>query len=111
MTSRQRHADVLAAHERWTEIWSTTLGPHRGPCGICGCPDARHRVADAMVSRYQAGDPLKLIAYDYDVTDVQELAELVAAGLAYQVARRRARLPRSWDVNRPAGIEPAESAS
>jgi len=48
-----------------------------------------------MVSRYLAGDPLKLIAYDFDVAQ-PELAELVAAGLAFDVARRRSRLPRDW---------------
>lgn len=101
MTALQRHAAVLAAHERWTETWAAAIGPHRGKCGLCGCPDARHRIADAMVSRYLAGDDLQLIANDYDVTDHQSLGELVASGLAYEVARRRARLPRSYEPNAP----------
>lgn len=27
------------------------VGPFRGPCGICGGPDARHRTADVIVER------------------------------------------------------------
>ena len=105
MTDRQRHAAVRAAYARWTETWSPPLGRHRGPCGLCGAPDARHRVADAMVERYLAGDDLKLIAYDYDAAQ-PELAELVTAGLAYEIARRRARIPRNFDVDKPEAIDP-----
>ncbi len=99
--SAQPAAPVTAAYQRWTQTWADAFGPHRGPCGLCGCPDARHREADAMVSRYLAGDELRLIAYDYEVADLQSLSELVAAGLAYEVARRRARLPRSYEPNAP----------
>jgi len=38
--------------------------PYGSSCGICGGPDARHRVLDAIVGRYSAGD-----------TDEQELAD------------------------------------
>jgi hypothetical protein len=93
VTSR-RLAAVIAAHARWVNTWAPAIGPHRGPCGLCGFPDARHRVADAMVEAYLAGDPLASIAHEHDVT-FRELAEVVAAGLAYDIARRRARLPRS----------------
>lgn len=41
------------------------LGPHPGPCGICGGPDARHRMADAIVERVQAGEPAERVAADY----------------------------------------------
>lgn len=97
MTSPQRHAAVLTAYGRWTETWAAAFGPHRGPCGLCGCPDSRHRIADAMVGRYLSGDDLQRIAYDYDISQ-PDLAELVLAGLAYDVARRRARLPHRFNV-------------
>lgn len=101
MTGPRRLAAVRVAHTRWVDTWNAVIGPPRGRCGLCGCPDARHRIADAMVSRYLAGDDLQLIADDYDVTDHQSLGELVASGLAYEVARRRARLPRSYEPNAP----------
>lgn len=41
------------------------LGPHRGPCAFCGGVDARHRVADAIVGRVRAGDPVDFVADDY----------------------------------------------
>ncbi len=101
MTGSRRLAAVQAAHNRWVDTWTPVLGPPRGPCGLCGGPDARHRIADAMVGTYLAGDPLTLIAWDHEVTDVALVAEVVAAGLAYEVARRRARLPPSWQPDPP----------
>lgn len=93
MTTSRRFA-VAYAHTRWVDTWLPAIGPHRGECGLCGFPDARHRTADAMVGSYLAGDPLASIAYEHGIA-FQDLAELVAAGLAYDIARRRARLPRS----------------
>lgn len=51
------------------------LGPHRGPCGLCGDPDRRHRVADAIVDRVRAGDSEEDCADDFGVTeaDVRQL--------------------------------------
>lgn len=101
MTGPRRLAAAQAAYHRWVETWTPILGPHRGECGLCGAPDARHRTADAMVERYQAGDDLTFIAWDHELTDPAPVAELVAAGLAYEVARRRARLPRSHQPEPP----------
>lgn len=43
------------------------VGPFRGPCGICGGPDARHRMADAIAGCVRAGDSPESIAEDYGV--------------------------------------------
>jgi hypothetical protein len=96
---------VQQAYDRYTATWHH-LGPHRGPCGLCGAPDARHRVADeALVGPFLAGDDLPLLAYDNDL-DQAAVAEIVAAGLAYEVARLRARLPRSHQPAGPAADPP-----
>lgn len=39
--------------------------PPHGPCGLCGGPDARHRVIDAIASRVRAGDSEEDVAADY----------------------------------------------
>lgn len=39
--------------------------PYRGACIFCGHPDARHRLFDAIKERYQAGDRVEDLAYDY----------------------------------------------
>ncbi len=44
-----------------------------GPCAFCGHPDARHRVADAVVERVKAGEPIDEVAHDYGL-DPQRLA-------------------------------------
>ena len=41
------------------------LGHHRGPCGLCGWPDARHRVAEAILGAFLAGDDTDSIVEDY----------------------------------------------
>ena len=43
------------------------IGPHRGPCALCGHPDARHRTLDAIRERLQAGDTAGDIAEDYQL--------------------------------------------
>jgi len=42
--------------------------PYRGPCGMCGCADARHRLFDAMRGASRAGDHVLDIARAYDAT-------------------------------------------
>ena len=44
------------------------LGPYRGPCAMCGGPDARHRLADAVVGSVMAGDARVAVAHDYAVS-------------------------------------------
>lgn len=51
-------ADVMRLMDR--------LGrPPLGPCAFCGFPDARHRVADEVVARTKAGDPLELVLTEF----------------------------------------------
>jgi hypothetical protein len=40
--------------------------PFRGSCAFCGNNDARHRVFDSIVGRFQAGDDIESIAFDFD---------------------------------------------
>ncbi len=42
--------------------------PERGPCGICGDPDARHRVLDAIAGMVRGGDDAASVAADYGVS-------------------------------------------
>lgn len=52
-----------------TEPYSVldVLQPFAGECGICGGPDKRHRLADAIVENVAAGDSIEHVAEDYDV--------------------------------------------
>ena len=45
--------------------WVDEFMAPRGPCGMCGGPDARHRVLDAMVSCVRGGDSTEAVAEDY----------------------------------------------
>ena len=38
--------------------------PPRGPCGLCGHPDARHRIWDAIIDRPESEEEL---AEDYEL--------------------------------------------
>lgn len=42
--------------------------PYRGPCAMCGGPDARHRLFDEMRGRVRAGDTPESVAEDYGCT-------------------------------------------
>jgi hypothetical protein len=44
------------------------VGPERGPCGLCGHPDARHRLYDAIQDMVAAGDDVEATASDYGLT-------------------------------------------
>jgi hypothetical protein len=37
----------------------------RGPCGICGGPDARHRLWDSLIDCHRAGDSIESIALNF----------------------------------------------
>ena len=39
-----------------------------GPCLVCGHPDKRHRMWDAIRDRFLAGESLAASARDYDVS-------------------------------------------
>ena len=38
------------------------------PCAFCGAPDQHHRVEDAIMSRFLAGERLDSLMYDYGMT-------------------------------------------
>ena len=46
---------------------ASDLFPPRGPCHLCGHPDARHRDVDAWIERAATGEPADAIAADYGV--------------------------------------------
>ena len=58
--SDARSADRLAGEN------FDLVGPFRGPCGLCGGPDARHRLYDAVAERVAAGEDEDQVARDYD---------------------------------------------
>lgn len=53
--------------------------PPSGPCALCGDPDARHRLFDAIKGRYEAGEPARELALDYDVSVAAILAVLATS--------------------------------
>jgi hypothetical protein len=92
------------------------LGPYRGACGLCGWPDARHRLADSISGAILAGDSPEDVAGDYlpgGVTPaaVRVALEVTVAVLAAHPYRHRltrdaaAGLDREvWaDLTEPAG--------
>lgn len=62
------------------------IGPWRGRCGLCGHPDARHRLADAIRGQYAAGELVPVIAEYFGVT-----VRAVVAVIRAQPRRRRER--------------------
>ncbi|MGV3564188.1 MAG: hypothetical protein ACO1ON_13000 [Nocardioides sp.] len=48
--------------------------PERGPCGHCGHRDARHRVLDAVIERWRAGEDLLDIAADHGLPTTVAIA-------------------------------------
>ena len=57
--------------------WSL-VGEERGPCGLCGFHDARHRVYEAIEDRLHAGESAESCADDYDLP----LADVLAIAAA-----------------------------
>jgi hypothetical protein len=66
------------------------LYPFAGPCWICGGPDKRHRLADAIVDNVRGGDSPQLVADAYDVPESTVLSLLETAD------RNRARHKVRW---------------
>lgn len=56
---------------RRTDLTLDLVGAYRGPCGLCGCLDARHRIFDAIRSRNRAGDDVGMIADDHGYAEWQ----------------------------------------
>ena len=69
------------------------LYPFAGPCGFCGGPDKRHRLADALVEAHRAGDSIDLLVHAYDWPDVvtPESVRALADHAERNRKRRRAR--------------------
>jgi hypothetical protein len=67
-------------------------GPYRGQCGLCGGPDARHRVVEAWTDLWLAGESFEDIAREWERPDVLAVADAIAATLAWEVEWRRSRL-------------------
>lgn len=57
--------------------WVDDYMPFAGPCGLCGGPDQRHRVIEAIVERVQSGDSPEEVAndYGYDVEFIDMLVD------------------------------------
>lgn len=72
------------------------LGAYRGKCFLCGHPDQRHRVAEAMVGMLDAGEDPAVVIEEYGsrltVDDLLVLADAVRAAepRVHKVSRRRA---------------------
>ena len=65
------------------------LIPERGPCGICGYPDARHRMWDVILARFLAGESIVALARDYQMTRA-EVEEYLRLAIKDRRRRRRA---------------------
>lgn len=63
--------------------------PPCGPCAICGGPDKRHRLGDALYGAWRGGDSMEFIARDYDLRHLAVIANNVAYELAVRGHRRR----------------------
>ena len=66
--------DLRARHRR--DTGQTT------PCAFCGHPDQQHRVRDAVVSRFLAGESIQSLGDDYalEITAIEDLLRHAIAG-------------------------------
>jgi len=65
--------------------------PYRGPCGLCGGPDARHRLCDLIRGQARAGVSPKMLAADFCIPIADARALAGATGQAYGGWLRRTR--------------------
>jgi len=76
------------------------LGPRPSePCGLCGYPDSRHRVVDAITERLFAGDDPGAVADDYALTTC-EAWELAAHVRDADHHRHRVTLGQACGIDR-----------
>lgn len=54
-------------------------------CAVCGHPDNRHRLIDAIVDRHRAGESVEALADDYQMA-VADLRKLVEADVRWMVS-------------------------
>ena len=78
----------LPATSSRADLTLDLVGPYRGECGICGGPDARHRLFDAIQEQQRAGDPSSLVAENYELP--VELVERIAAAPRWREPRAAA---------------------
>ncbi len=75
--------------------------PKRGPCGICGGPDARHRLWDSIETTARL-EGIQVALAEYDLSWLRPRARALAVQLlldAYREARRTHRpLPGSYPL-------------
>lgn len=46
----------------------SAFGPPAGPCALCGLPDKRHRILEAVAENVRAGDSPAFVAEAYGVS-------------------------------------------
>lgn len=63
--------------------------PPCGPCGICGGPDKRHRLGDAIYGQWCAGDSTEVVARWLNLDRHAVIANNVEYELAVRAHRRR----------------------
>lgn len=85
------HPDVMTADHDAAAL--AAVGHARGPCGLCGGRDARHRITDALADRFLAGDTAADLAMDYGI-EPEAATTAVAHALAVRVLRTAP--PPSW---------------
>ena len=69
------------------------LRPFNGPCGICGGPDQRHRLADSLIEAHRAGDSAEFLA---DIYGLPEVTPAVIVELTAIAERNRKRHKFRW---------------
>lgn len=74
------------------------LRPYNGPCGVCGGPDQRHRLADALVEAVGGGDSPEFLAEIYELPEVTP--DTIRALVAIREANRKAHRYR-WGREEP----------
>lgn len=84
----------------------TLLGTVQSPCGMCGHPDQRHRVAEAIAERVAAGEDAQAVWRDYKEGSGQVHAlELTVAVLAADRRRHGITLGRAAGIDREVWAE------
>ncbi len=72
------------------------IAPEPSPCGVCGGPDARHRIGDAITERLTAGDDSTGVWIDYGIP-IPALWCITARTLAVELELRKRRIPlKDW---------------
>jgi hypothetical protein len=77
--------------ERPVPVFDVLYG-YAGPCAFCGFGDKRHRMADALVEAFRAGDSAEFLADGFDVKPTA-----IATLVAYADESKRRRRHR-WEV-------------